>query len=139
MLQRLMLLGLAAALVGCGQKEDAQPTKAPVPPKKKVGYCFFKDTETKDWAASRDKDGNIVVRGRAYRSDSRYRAVLNAATVTGTIAEITPSITVNDTGYGAEDNWWDVKTTIPNSSAIDEVRVICGPRTLADLKVAPKQ
>jgi len=52
-------------------------------PKKKAAYCFFKDSETKDWAASRGKDGNIVVKGKAFRSDPRYQALLGEPTVTG--------------------------------------------------------
>jgi len=45
---------------------------------------------------------------------------------------------VNDTGYGAPDNWWEVSATIPNSAALDTVDVRCGEKTIAVLKVAPK-
>jgi hypothetical protein len=58
--------------------------------------------------------------------------------VTGTTAEITPTIAQNDTGYAAPENWWEVTSAIPNSAAVDSVKITCGPRTLADLKVAPK-
>ena len=58
--------------------------------------------------------------------------------MTGTTAEIAPTIGLNDTGYGAPDNWWDVTATIPNSAAVDTVNVTCGPKTVAALKVAPK-
>jgi hypothetical protein len=140
-MQRLMIIAGAAALLGaCGQSSDNANQAAANPPKprKKVAYCFFKDPETKDWAASRSKDGNIVVKGKAYRSDSRYRAVLQNPTVTGTSAEIAPTIIQNDTAYGAPDNWWDVKATIPNSAAVETVTVRCGAKAFAELKVAPK-
>jgi hypothetical protein len=58
--------------------------------------------------------------------------------VTGPSAEISPTIVVNDTGYGAEDNWWDVKATIPNSVAVETVTVRCGAKAFAELKVPPK-
>jgi len=88
--------------------------------------------------ASRDKDGNIKVKGKAYRSDSRYQAVLGPPEVSGTTASIAPTITQNMTAYGAEDNWWDVAATIPGSAAVDTVTVTCGARTLAELKVPVK-
>jgi hypothetical protein len=139
-LEFLFVAGAAALLAGCGQSDDQakQASANPPKPKKKIPYCFFKDGQTKSWAASRDKDGNIVVKGKAYRSDSRYRAVLQPATVTGPSAEISPTIVVNDTGYGAEDNWWDVKATIPNSVAVETVTVRCGAKAFAELKVPPK-
>ena len=128
----------AAFLIGCGQDNSSKQASAPPQPKKKVGYCFFKDPETKGWAAKRDKDGNIVVKGKAYRSDARYKAVLNPATINGSTAEITPTIALNDTGFAADGDWWDVSSTIPNSSAVDRVKVICGAKTFAELTVAPK-
>jgi hypothetical protein len=134
-----LLLSAAGLLASCGQSNDGSATDQAktAQPKKKAAYCFFKDAETKAWAATRGKDGNIVVKGKAYRSDPRYKALLNPATVTGTTAEITPTIAQND-GYAAPDNWWDVNATIPNSAAVDTVMVTCGPKTLAELKVAPK-
>jgi hypothetical protein len=139
-MQRLMIIAAATALLGaCGQSSDNgnQAAASPPKPKKKPAYCFFKDPETKGWAASRDKDGNIVVKGKAFRSDSRYQAVLQNPVVTGTSAEIAPTIIQNETGYGAPDNWWDVKTTIPNSAAVETVTVRCGAKALAELKVPP--
>ena len=140
-MQRIFLiLGSAGALAACGQSNDGASTNQAnaAPPKKRPPHCFFKDADMKEWAASRDKDGNVIVKGKAYRSDPRYKALLNPATVTGTTAEIAPTIALNDTGYGAPDNWWDVKASIPNSAAIDTVKVTCGPKTVAELKVAPK-
>lgn len=137
---RLFILAAGTwALVACGQSSDrANESVAAQPKKARPPYCFFKDSETKDWKASRDKDGNIVLKGKAFRLDSRYKAVLGPPVVTGNSAEIRPSITVNDTGYGAPDNWWDVSATIPNSAALDTVDVRCGDKTIAALKVAPK-
>ena len=136
------LLTLVAALAGCGPSSDEsaanQAAANSAQPKKKAAYCFFKDDETKDWAASRGKDGNIVVKGKVYRSDPRYKAVMGEPAVTGTVVEIAPSIANNDTGYAAQDNWWDVTATVPGSAAVDTIRVLCGPKTLAQIKVAPK-
>jgi len=142
MRKSILGLGLAAVLGGCGQSagnEGANEAAAnAVQPKKKTAYCFFKDNEMKDWAASRGKDGNIVVKGKAFRSDPRYQALLGEPTVTGATAEISPSIQQNATGYAAPENWWDVSATIANSAAVETVKVVCGPKTLAELKVPPK-
>lgn len=138
----LIVLSVAGLLAGCGQSGGTGATNEAAAkaaqPKKKPAYCFFKDPETKAWAAKRGKDGNIAVTGKVFRSDPRYKAVLGAPVITGTIAEISPTITVNDTGYAAPENWWEVTATLPNSAAIDEVKVSCGAKTLADIKVAPK-
>jgi hypothetical protein len=140
MRRSLLLLSAAAMVAGCGQANDdsAKQTAAVRPAKKKPAFCFFKDPDTKGWAASRDKDGNIVVRGKAYRQDPRYQAILGPATVAGSSAELSPTITLNDTGFGAPENWWDVSAIIPNSAAIDTVTVRCGARTLAELRIPPK-
>ena len=142
-MRKFMILACAAASLGaCGQSSDNQAANEAAAnaaqPKKKVPYCFFKDSETKDWKASRGKDGNIIVSGKAYREDSRYRAVLGEPVVTGTAAEIAPTLQQNDTGYGAPENWWDMTATIPNSASVDTVDVKCGDKTVAELKVAPK-
>ena len=137
----LALVG-AAALAACGQAQVSDATNQAAAnaaqPKKKAAYCFFKDQETKGWSAARDKDGNIVVKGKAFRSDPRYQALLGPPTVTGTTVEISPTIQQNATGFAAPDNWWDVSSTIPDSAAIETVKVSCGAKTLADLKVASK-
>lgn len=141
MRQSLILLGALLA-AGCNQSADNATVKATntaAAEKPKPKYCFFKDDETKGWAASRDKDGNVVVKGKAYREDTRYQAVLGQAEVAGTIARIAPTIVQNATGYGAPDNWWDVTATIPNSGGVDTVTVECGAKTLAELKVPPKK
>jgi hypothetical protein len=141
-MKRTILLVSALALAGCGQAGDGtsanEAAAKPAQPKKRIAYCFFKDAETKAWAASRGKDGNIVVKGKAYRSDPRYKALLNPATVTGTTAELSPTIAQNDTGFAADENWWDVSATIANSATVDTVRVFCGAKTFAELKVPLK-
>ena len=138
----IILTCAAAGLSACGQSNDNQAANQAAAnvaqPKTKVAYCFFKDSETKGWTASRGKDGNIIVKGKAYREDSRYRAVLGEPTITGTAVEIAPTLQQNDTGYGAPENWWDMTATIPNSAAADTVDVKCGDKTVAELKVAPK-
>jgi len=134
----IIAAGAAVLLVGCNKAEDTAANQAAAQPKKKAAHCFFKDSETKAWAASRGKDGNIVVKGKAYRSDSRYQAVLGPPEISGTTASIAPTITPNTGAFGAEDDWWDVGATIPNSAAIDTVTVTCGARTLATLTVKPK-
>ena len=138
-MRSLLIAAGAALLAGCGQSADKKAEANTVQqPKKKVGYCFFKDSETKGWAASRGKDGNIAIKGKAYRSDSRYQAVLGAPELSGTTASISPTIIQNATGFAANDDWWDVSATIPNSAAIDTVTVTCGAKTLATLTVKPK-
>jgi hypothetical protein len=134
-----LILAGAAGLAACGQSSDQQPTNAEAnaaaAEKPKPAYCFFKDSETKDWKAKVDKTGNVIVSGKAYREDARYQAVLGAATVSGTTAEISPTITQNATGFGAQDDWWDVTQTIPDSSAVTTVNVTCGAKTIASLSV----
>ena len=54
MRKSMLVMGVAAVLVGCGQSER-EPSKQVAanaqPKKKKPAYCFFKDAETKGWAA----------------------------------------------------------------------------------------
>jgi hypothetical protein len=130
------MCGAAASLVACSQAGDENNKQQPAAPKKeKIPYCFFKPSETKAWAASRGKDGNIIVKGKAYREDARYKAVLGEPKVSGATAEVRPSIAINDTGFAAEADWWDASYTIPGSAAVDTVNVKCGAGTLAELKV----
>ena len=133
----LLLLGIAGLVSACGRSNDNANQAAPQP-KKKPTYCFFKDEEMTGWAASRDKDGNITVTGKAHVKDPRYKAVLGAPTITGTNAELSPSITQNDTGYGAPDDTWDLSAALPNSAAVTSVTITCGAKTAARLDVPPK-
>jgi hypothetical protein len=142
MIKHVLVFAAAMTLAGCGRSDDGASNKAAAnaaQPKKKLAYCFFKDSETKAWKASRGKDGNVVVKGKVYRQDSRYQAVLGPPEVSGTAASIAPTITQNMTGFGAQDDWWDVTATIPNSASIETVTVTCGAKTLAELKVPAKR
>ena len=131
----------AANLMACGQSGEepggANRAAANVAAaeKPRPTYCFFKDAETKGWAAKTDKSGNVVVTGNAYRSDPRYQAKLTPAIVNGTSAEISPTIVQNDTGFASPENWWPLSQAIPNSQAVTSVTVKCGARTLATLSV----
>lgn len=127
-------------LAACGQSDggaDNQAAAAP-PQKKQPAYCFFKPEEMKGWTAKRGKDGDITVKGKAHVKDPRYQAILRPAVVSGTSAEISPTIQQN-TGYAAPGDWWDVSISIPGSAAITAVKVTCGANTVADLTVAPKR
>jgi hypothetical protein len=144
MCKSIIVAATAAILAGCGQSNDnasadnteanASAAEAPKP-----AYCFFKDSETKGWAAKVDKNGNVVVSGKAYREDSRYKALLSPATVNGSMAEVAPTIGQNDTGFGAPDNWWSVSETIPDSQTVETVAVKCGDKVLASLAVPRKK
>ena len=133
-------MGTALALAACGQPAD-QPaadvaaTKATEP--KRPAYCFFKDGETEKWSAARDSTGNVVVKGRAFRSDPRYKAELAPAVVSGNAATVSPTI-VQNSGYASPDNWWDVAATIPDSAGITKITVACGKTTLAEFSLPPK-
>ena len=135
----LLFAAASVALAACGQSHDDSNTRATanVAQPKKSAFCFFKDEEMKGWAASRGKDGNVTVKGKAHVKDSRYSAVLGAPTVTGSTAELSPTLNQN-ASYAAPEDWWDLNTTIPNSAGITAVNVTCGGKTVAQLSVAPK-
>jgi hypothetical protein len=144
MRKTIILAGAAISLAGCGQSSgNEQADKGAVnnaaAAKPTPAYCFFKDSETKAWKATVDKAGNVLVSGKAYREDARYKAFLSPATVQGTSAEVAPTIGQNDTGFASPDNWWDVTETIPNSQAVTTVNVKCGEKTLASLTVPRKK
>ena len=139
MRKSMFLLGAAAGLSACGQPGDdaanlAAANAAAAAKKAKPAYCFFKDAETKDWAATRDRQGNVVVKGKAYRSDPRYKAQLGPAKIAGDTATLSPTIVLND-GYAAPDNWWDVSAAIPDSAGVRTVIVQCGKKRFAELAV----
>ena len=83
----ILLLG-TVALAACGQSSGSRSgnnadATNPAAEKPRPAYCFFKDSATKAWKASVDKSGNVVVSGKGYAEDSRYKAVLAPATVSG--------------------------------------------------------
>jgi hypothetical protein len=135
---KLVLLCAAAILVGCNDAGDNVATNAAAnataAEPKHSAYCFFKDEETKAWKASLDKSGNVTVTGKAHVKDSRYKPELGQPKITGTAAEVWPTLVVNS-GYASPDNWWDVSFTIPNSAAAESVAVRCGRKTVAELTV----
>jgi hypothetical protein len=121
--------------VGCGKAPEqpaANTAQASAKEPKRPAYCFFKDAEMKGWSASRDGQGNIVAKGRAFRSDPRYKAVFGPAEISGDTARIAPTIVQND-GYASPDNWWDMSATIPDSAKVAKLTVFCGKKTLAEL------
>jgi len=136
---------IAGALAGCNSDsgtagdQDAAAANAAANATasgpKRAAFCFFKNNETKGWTATASADGNVVVKGKAFRSDPRYMAQLGEAQVTGSHAEIVPTIGLNTTGFAAPENWWDVSATIPNSSAVTSVTVRCGKKMLAELSI----
>jgi hypothetical protein len=141
----IIILAAAASLAGCSQStgnatanEYAGNGEQAAKPKP-AAYCFFKDSETKEWKAKADKSGNVVVTGKVYRQDSRYKAVLSPATVSGEKAEIAPTITQNDGAFGAPNDWWDVSQTIPDSQGVSTVTVKCGDETVATLTMPRKK
>jgi hypothetical protein len=141
----ILLLAAGAGLSACGQAGDETANAATTAngaaaaaKAERTPYCFFKDAETKGWKASVGKDGNAVVSGKAYRSDSRYIAEIGTVEVDGTTATVRPTINPNTTGFGAPDNWWDVTKTIPDSGSVDTVIVKCGDKTVATLAVPRK-
>jgi hypothetical protein len=140
----VIVLGSVAALGGCGQSApDGRATTSNSSAAKAAAssdaprqvYCFFQDSETKDWKAKVDKSGNVVVTGKAYREDPRYKALLAPAQIKGTTAELTPTIAQNDTGFAAPGNWWALSETIPQSQSITTVMVKCNDQPLASLAV----
>jgi hypothetical protein len=135
---------LMAALLGlcaCGQSGAGGPianeaSKTTAAKKvKHPNYCFFKDANTKAWTASRDKSGNVIVKGKAYLDDSRYKGDLVTGEAEGDKASIWLTMAMNGGPYASPDNWWDVRATIPNSAAAKSLSVMCGTKTVAMLAV----
>ena len=136
----LLLAGAVAALAGCNQSantnaSDNVATNAAASAPKHPTYCFFKDSDTKSWSASRDAQGNATVKGKALLEDTRYMAALGQPEVSGTNASLWLTMSPNTNAYGAPGNWWDATATIPGSSGVDAVTVKCGTKTVAQLKV----
>ena len=136
----IILFAALAGLAACNRSSDNSAANnvaanAAAAAAKPPAYCFFKDSETKGWSAKAGKDGNVIVVGKAYREDARYKAQLTPAVVSGTTASVSPTLVQNDTGFAAPDNWWDLSENIPNSQAVTSVTVTCGEKTVATLAV----
>jgi len=134
----IFALVAAAGLAACGQSggDDAANTTANAPPpvKKHPTYCFFKDAATRAWSASPDASGNVSVKGQVKVDDRRYRGDLGQSEVAGDTASVWLTMAPN-TGYSDEDNWWDVAITVPGSTAVASVTVLCGKKEVAKLKI----
>jgi hypothetical protein len=135
----ILLAAGAAGVTGCSQGTENQANAAAnavsnaASAKKHPTYCFFAEGTTKGWKASRDTKGNVVVKGTATLEDRRYKASLGDPEIAGTVASLWLTMPVNDTGMGARDNSWDLSATVPDSAAVESVKVMCGKKTLADL------
>ena len=125
-------LALLAACSPAGEEQANQPVAQA--PREKPPHCFFKDSETKGWAL-RVAGAKALVTGQAFRSDARYKAVLGEPKIAGRVAEVRPSIAINDTGFAADGNWWDLKSEVP-AAGIDTIEVRCGSKLIASLPVA---
>ncbi len=134
------LIAATAGLAGCGQPASdntaanatANASAATV---KHPTYCFFKDAATKGWAASLDATGNVTVKGKVHIDDRRYSGDLSESEVSGDKASAWLTMGQNTTGVGAEDDWWDVALTVPNSGGVNNVTVLCGKKVVAELAV----
>jgi len=142
MRKSIFLLGAAAGLAACGQSANDSSSNATTntaaAENPRPAYCFFTDDHIKGWKVSTDKSGNVIVTGKGYADDTRYKAIFGPPTVTGSTAEIAPTLAQNDTGYASRDNWWEMKATIPGSGAVTSVSVKCGDQTRATLEVPRK-
>lgn len=137
----LIWIAAGAALAGCGQQsgnntatnEGANTAAAEKP--KHPTYCFYKDANTKGWTTSTDKSGNVTLKGKAYLQDPGYKGDLVQGEAEGDKATIWLAMAPNDTGFARPDGWWDVSATIPGSTAVTSVTVMCGKKTVATLTV----
>src|SRR5437763_968490 len=134
----LLLAGAVAALAGCNQSgENAAgnvATNAVASAPKHPTYCFFKDADTKGWSAARDAAGEVPVKGKGLLEDTRYMAPLAPPEISGTNASLWLTVGSNTNAYGAPGNWPDVTAAAPGSSGVDAVTILCGTKTVAQLK-----
>jgi hypothetical protein len=138
----------AAALGGCNpsaetsasnQAANAAASSAAAAKPKHPTYCFFKDADTKSWRAARDGAGNVTVKGKAHLEDTRYMAGFGEPEIAGTSARLWLTMNPNTGPYGAPGDWWDVSSTVSGSSAVDSVTILCGTKTVAQLKVSGRR
>jgi hypothetical protein len=97
-------------------------------------YCFFKEANRKGWSVTRDKSGNVVVKGQAKVEDVRYSAALGDPEVEGDTARVWLTMPQNSS-YQDLDRWWDVSATIAGSAEVTSVSVMCGAKEVATLGV----
>ena len=144
-MRRWMIVVLGAAAVaacdggGAGETAaNATNTAAAKPKPKRVPYCFFKDANTKGWAAAAGADGNVTITGRTYIEDARYKGALGPPEIAGGEARAQVTMTPNDTGFASADDWWDVKAVLSGSGGVETVILMCGEKVVATLKVPRK-
>ena len=137
---RRSILALGALLIVPGCNEPAgqavannTAAAAPEPAKKHPTYCFFKNADARAWTAARDSSGNVAVKGQARIADRRYMAALGDPELDGDRARLWLTMAPNSTGSGAPGDWWDVGATVPASSGITKVTVLCGKKVVAEL------
>ncbi|HEX6741790.1 MAG TPA: hypothetical protein VF079_08370 [Sphingomicrobium sp.] len=139
MRRSILVAGALMAVAGCNESTEPpaanSAANAAAPAKKHPTYCFFKTADTKGWAASRGADGNVAVKGQAHLPDRRYMAALGDAEVEGDKATLWLTMAPNTTGSGAPGDVWDAAATIPASGAVDQVTVLCGKKTVAELSL----
>src|SRR5215208_6618766 len=136
----VMLAAGAVALAGCSQSGDegnsatnvANASKPAVA--KHPTYCFFKDAATKNWTVGVGRGGNVTVGGKVGLADARYRGELGQPEIAGGKASVWLTMAENR-GYASPDSWWDVTFAIPDSASVTNVTVMCGKKTVAELKV----
>lgn len=138
MRRSIVALSALCCLAGCDRAAE-QPAantaaaKAEEPAKKRPSYCFFKDADTRGWAASRDATGNATVKGQARIADRRYMASLSESETEGDKARLWLTMAPNTTGTGAPDDWWAVTGTVANSADATSVTILCGKKVVAEL------
>ena len=137
----ILLAAGAAGVAGCSQGAENQANAAAnaasnaAAAKTHPTYCFFADEATKGWTVSRDSKGDVMVKGQAHIEDRRYMAALSEQELSGNAASLWLTMSPNNTGMGAQGDWWDVSATIPGSAAVEAVTVMCGTKTIANLAV----
>jgi hypothetical protein len=133
----IVVAAAAAALAGCGSGEAGEGANAvanAVAAPRHPTYCFFKDAATKNWTAAIGYGDNVMVGGKVRLDDSRYRGELGQSEITGTKASVWLTMAENH-GYASPDSWWDVTFAIPDSAKVTDVAIMCGTKTVAELKV----
>lgn len=135
-MRRSIIVLCAAGLAGCNQASEEPANNAAAntaaAAAKRPTFCFFKDEETKGWKASAGAKG-VTVTGRAHVKDGRYKAILGEPEIAGARASVWLTIGINDTGFSAEDDWWDLSTQVPAAAPVESVSVMCGKKSIAEL------
>ncbi len=138
-----ILFGLPPCCSACGQSRRwRQPNQAAANRRSRRRSRPIASSRTARRRAGRRRAARTAIsssKARSYRSDSRYKAVLNPPVVTGTSAEIAPTITINDTGLRRARQLVGRTATIPNSAAGRRPSTSAAAREeLAEFNLRPK-